>query len=389
MAATPREWGQALHRHITDHGGARLRGTVLHPDDALGEDYDVLVADDATSFLTHRLVAELTRRGRCVLGVFDPDDPEGKERLRDVGATDVIERDADPDELVGRIAALVADQPPRPPDPDELAPPAGPREPVRTGRLVAVAGASGGVGVTEAAVALAHLAGTPKRPAALIDADDCWAGLAQRVSCGLYPNVLAGAEALARGDQPLVGLLQPTLKRRVGLLAGVARDTAEVAGDELADVATSLADAVGVAVLDVAAASPSPGSRAATILARADDVVLVADAAPAGAARTLAWLAAAEPTVAAPRVRVAFNRSDPDRFRRRELTTEIARMAPVAGVWHLPTDARVSRAAWDGAAIPAGAYRQAVAALLAHVEPRVAPRRYRRWPWRRRGRSRP
>jgi hypothetical protein len=88
-------------------------------------------------------------------------------------------------------------------------------------------------------------------------------------------------------------------------------------------------------------------------------------------------------------VRVAFNRSDPDRFRRRELTTEIARMAPVAGVWHLPTDARVSRAAWDGAAIPAGAYRQALAALLAHVEPRVAPRRYRRWPWRRRGRSRP
>lgn len=392
MAATPREWGQALHRYIADHGGARLRGTVLHPDDALAEDYDVLVADDATSFLTHRLVAELARCGRSVLGVFDPDDPEGKERLRDVGATDVIERDADPGELVARVAALVATHPA--PAPAELEPPPPPERASRSGRLIAVAGASGGVGATEAAIALAQLAGTSKRPTALVDADDRWAGLAQRVGCGLYPNLLAGADALARGQRHPVDLLQATLKRRVGLLAGVPRDTAEVAGDELAEVAASLASALGVAVVDVSATPPGPAGAAsgpgtaAPTLARADAVVLVADPSPTGAARTLGWLAAAERAVAAPRVRVAFNRSDPDRFRRRELTAEIARVASVAGVWHVPADSRVSRAAWDGAAIPAGPYRHAVAALLAHVDPRLAPRRYRRWPWRRHGRSR-
>lgn len=387
MAATPREWGQALHRHLTDHGGARLRATVLHPDDALAEDYDVLVADDATSFLTHRLVAELGQRGRAVLGVFDPDDPEGKERLRDLGVADVVERDAGPAEILERLHALAGELPAERATGSETPLPSPPQRAHRTGRLIAVTGASGGVGASEIAVTLADLAGTPQAPAALIDADDRWAGLAQRLGCGLYPNVVAGADAVARGHADPADLLQCALLGRVRLLAGTRRDMAEVAGDDVADLAERLAGTHGVAVVDAPTGGRSPSMPTVTgaqrepsdaALTRADDVVVVADATPAGAGRALEWLAGNH-FVAPSRLRVVFNRSDAEPFRRRELTAEIARLAAVAAVWHIPADHRVTRAAWDGTSVAAGPYRRALAMLLAELDPALAPRPRRAW----------
>ena len=72
LAASPCDWARRLHRHVTDHGGALVRSTVLHPHDTLAEAYDVLVADDTTSFLTRNLVEQLRAQGRRILGVFDP-----------------------------------------------------------------------------------------------------------------------------------------------------------------------------------------------------------------------------------------------------------------------------------------------------------------------------
>lgn len=396
MAATPREWGQTLHRHLADHGGARLRATVLHPDDALAEDYDVLVADDATSFLTHRLVNELSRRGRAVLGVFDPDDPDGKERLRDLGVADVVERDAGPAEILERLTSLAAELPTARATATSEAPlPSPPQRSQRTGRLIAVTGVSGGVGTSEAAIALADLAGTLRAPAALLDADDRWATLAQRLGCGLYPNVVAGVDALAREHPDPTALLQPALAGRVGLLPGARRDAAEVAGEDLAELAEMAAESCEVAVVDAATADrhpappAGPGARPGPgpVLAQADDVVLVADASPAGAGRALDWLAANR-VVAPSRLRVLFNRSDAEPFRRRELNAEIGRLVGIAGAWHAPTDPRVGRAAWDGAGVAAGPYRRAVATLLADLDSRWAPARRRLRPaWRRGGRG--
>lgn len=388
MAATPREWGQTLHRHLADHGGARLRATVLHPDDALAEDYDVLVADDATSFLTHRLVAELGQRGRAVLGVFDPDDPAGKERLRELGVADVVERDAGPAEILDRLLALAGELPAEREGASDAPLPSPPQRRRRAGRLIAVTGVSGGVGTSEIALALADLASRPHAPAALIDADDRWAALAQRLGCGLYPNVVAGVDALVRTHGDPTELLQPALSGRVRLLAGTRRDAAHVAGEEVADLAERTAEACGVAVVDAAisgrrpAAATVPGAQtepSGAVLARADDVVLVADASPTGAGRVLDWLAGNH-LLAPSRLRVVFNRSDAEPYRRRELSAEIARLAAMAGVWHVPTDHRVGRAAWDGTRVPAGPYRRAVAALLADLDPRLAPRRRRMWP---------
>src|SRR5918998_3612317 len=71
VAASPRDWANRLRHHVADRGGARIRGTVLHCEDAVAESYDVFIADDTTSFLTRRLVTRLHGQGRLVLGVYE------------------------------------------------------------------------------------------------------------------------------------------------------------------------------------------------------------------------------------------------------------------------------------------------------------------------------
>ena len=108
LAVSAREWPDRIHRFLSDHGGARVRAQVLTPEDALAEEYQVLIIDDISSFLTPRLVAEVQRQGRLVLGVFDPSDsPDAKERLRECGVDQVLEADASADEFVVALRALV------------------------------------------------------------------------------------------------------------------------------------------------------------------------------------------------------------------------------------------------------------------------------------------
>ncbi|MDP9021694.1 MAG: hypothetical protein M3N57_03140, partial [Actinomycetota bacterium] len=108
IVVSPRDWAERLHRFVADHGGARVRARVLDAREALNDDYLVLVAEDLTSFLTPRLVAELRRRDRRVLGVYDPAEPWGRERLTEVGADEVIDLTATPEEFLRVIQALAA-----------------------------------------------------------------------------------------------------------------------------------------------------------------------------------------------------------------------------------------------------------------------------------------
>ena len=142
LAVSARVWPDRLHRFLADHGGARVRAQVLAPEDALAETYEVLIIDDVSSFLTPRLVQELQRRQRLVLGVFDPaDGQDGKERLRECGVDQVIESAASADEFVIAVRALVALAPHRrveePDEPSQLTP---------GGRLIAVGAPPGGCG---------------------------------------------------------------------------------------------------------------------------------------------------------------------------------------------------------------------------------------------------
>lgn len=385
VASTPREWGPALQRHLADHGGAHLRATVLHPDDALSEDYDVFVADDATSFLTQRLVAELHRRRRAVVGVFDPDDPDAKDRLRDLAVDAVVERHASCAEIVAAVREVA-------PAPEEVDAeldewlPAPPRT-APSGHVVAVVAASGGAGATEVAVGVAARTPDPVTPV-LVDADDAAPALAQRLGVGLYPNLVAAVDNHVRGRPCLDTAGQLALGGRAHVIAGAPPETAAVRPDELAGVVTALASArlvvVNLAPTVQALRGSQVGERlpaAPAVLRRADAALLVVVPSPTGVSRAVEWMAAASDLVAPTRLHLVVNRSPADRYRRGEIAAELCRVRAIAGVWHLPDDPRVGRAAWDAAAVPRGAFQRALDRLAAALpcSHAPAPRRPGRW----------
>mgnify|MGYP001947312541 CR=1 FL=1 len=389
IAATPRDWAGRLHRHVTDHGGARVRATILHPAEALTEHYDVLVVDDTTSYLTAHLVSELHQRDRRVLGVYDQDDPAGKGELLAVGVDDVIARTAAAQEFVAAVAALaelsgrreleelLGDRAERPPP---AAVPPTPR-----GTVVAVGAASGGCGATEVAAALAG--GRPD--AVLVDADAVAPSLAQRLGTAPYPNLSAAIDALARQRGALTDALIP-LPSGAALLPGCdPRQRVDVRAADVAAVTTTLARSTATVVVDVGArltagiAEPG-GNPGGAVVVAADAVVVVTLATPVGVTRLLDWLADVRALTAAVPLHVVVNRAPASPYRRAEVAGEIRRTFEPASLTFAPHDARVEAAAWAGELVGPGPFTRALAELADQVLPPLAtPARRGLWRWRR------
>src|SRR5215213_4746536 len=106
LVFSPEVWVEELHRHLSHHGGARVQQIVVEPSVALDEEYDVLVVSDRWPALTYGFVGAVHGRGRRVLGVFDPEEPAGKDHLVDLGVDATIAADADVTEFVAVICAL-------------------------------------------------------------------------------------------------------------------------------------------------------------------------------------------------------------------------------------------------------------------------------------------
>lgn len=386
LAASPREWAGRLHRHVTDHGGASVRATVLHPRDALVEDYDVFIADDCTSFLTRRLVEELHQRGRGVLGVYDADDPVGKGELADLGVDQAITRDAPPEEFLAAVRtlggaalrahadldALVRGVPPM------TAAPA-PVEPAQTparGPLIVVAGSGGGVGTSEVAVNLAAVLHRRDLSVVAVDADGVAPSLAQRVGAPPYPNIRAALEAFeehatldsglvaspASGLQVVPGLSNPDRwselrpAETVELLRALTVPDRHVlvdAGHRFEDLHTL--------------GGPGRYALPRTLLGAADAVIVIAHPSPVGMTRLLAWLAQTAELAAA--VHVVFNRAPQGAFKQSELITELTRTITPASLWLLPGDPRVEAAAWAGTIPTRGPFVKAIEAMAAGIVP--------------------
>lgn len=177
LVFSPERWVEELHRYLADHGGARVRQIVVEPSVALDEEYDTLVVSDRWPALTHGLVDALHQRSRGVLGVFDPDEPAGKDHLLGLGVDATIAADSPMAEFVTALAEL---------GPRELASDlrgrgagtAGGES--RTaldeaagspGRLTVVGGPRGS-GVTEVALALAAAVARRRESAVLVDAHE-------------------------------------------------------------------------------------------------------------------------------------------------------------------------------------------------------------------------
>jgi MinD-like ATPase involved in chromosome partitioning or flagellar assembly len=375
LVFSPEPWVERLHRHLADHGGARVRQIVLDPTLALEEHYDALVVSHRWPGLTHRLVAAVGERGRSVLGVFDPDEPAGRDHLRALGVDHVVAAD----EPVTRFVELLGELPRSRSD----AWPAAPGPELRVDRAahaaagVVVTGGAG-AGVTEVALALAH-AGSRRRATVLVDARERGGALAVRLGLPLEPGLRDAVEAVEHAAGTLSDALTH-VATRFDVLPGVTTGAlAPAAPHEVQGVVAALVATGRAPVVD---ASADDGAGRA-LLADADAVVFVAAAAPTGVAHALAW-ASEHPALFPTTTHLVLNRAPRERFRRAELERELVRTLGPTKVWFLPTDARVDDAAWDGALVRRGPFVvgvERIAAALAAAVPshdRHVPRRRRK-----------
>lgn len=372
LAATPRAWARRLHAHVADHGGALVRVTVLRPREAREERYDVLVVDDVTSYLDAALVRELQAQGKAVLGLFDPEDPDGKGRLVELAVDVVLPADTEPDELLAAAAALRSRASTR------VGPPHRPTE-APSAPVLAVGAAPGGHGATEVAIELAA-ARARHGHVVLVDGDDHAPGLAARLGLSLHPNILTAADAVQRDTGGLVACLTPLARGgRLAVLSGLAAAgdwhhlPSEAAGRVLrglAAVRDTVVVNVGAMVEDVATTRGGRFRLTRDGLGAATQLVAVTLPQPAAVARTADWLAAVNKVADLPTT-LAVNRCGGAR-EAHEVAAEICRHVPLDRWVAIPHDPRVTRAAWRGTRVVHGPFRKAVARLAAATATEVA-----------------
>jgi cellulose biosynthesis protein BcsQ len=360
LAASARDWPDRIHRFLADHGGARVRAQVLTPEDALAEDYQVLIIDDVCSFLTPRLVDTVQRRRRQVLGVFDPaDSPDAKERLRECGVDQVIESDASADEFVVALRALVVLAPETPSD---IAPVAEVR-PLRD--VIAVGAPPGGCGATEVAISLAlHL--TRFGPTVLIDLDETAPAIAQRLALAMLPNLRSAIDAVTHRNESLEAALQSI--GRLDVLTGLSsdRDWIEIRAHEVREVLDELIARYRFAVVNVGSqlgeVAHGSGGRFAisrTGIGMVDQILMISLPSPVSVSRLASWYLQARDLNPSAVATVVVNRAPRSKYRRAELKQEIERATGVRDIGFLPEDPQLRSASWSGEQVSGGRFYRA------------------------------
>jgi MinD-like ATPase involved in chromosome partitioning or flagellar assembly len=375
LVFSPEGWVEEVHRHLSHHGGARVRQIVVEPAVALDEEYDVLVVSDRWPALTFGFVGAVHERGRSILGVFDPEEPAGKDHLLELGVDATIAADADVVEFVTSVREL------RPVGaavgqahhgasraPDE-------RDEGR-GALLAVCGPRGS-GVTEVALGLA-VALARRRAVLLLDAHEAAPALAGRLGLGLEPNLGNAVDACAHGvgslddATVLVGQGRGSLRAVPGHPSAIA--AAQVSTHDVLDVVAEARREHDIVVVDLEARSAS----ARAITHEASAVVGVAGASPVGIVRALEWVLDDLGASVSPPLHLLVNRAPRGRFRQEEIRAEIERTIRPRSLGWCPQDRAVELAAWDGDPVGRGAFRAACERLAARVVPDGASDRRRR-----------
>lgn len=361
FAASARPWAGALHRFLADHGGARVRAIIMGPEEAVVESYHALLIDDVCSFLTPRLVDQVRRHGRLVVGVYDArDGTDAKRRLLDCGVDDAIEADAGPDEFLDVVRAVLDMAPYAPLPPDSI-----PGE--RKGEVIVVGAPPGGCGASEVAVALAGRAG-----ALLIDADDVAPSLAQRLGAPVLPNLRTAIDVVYHQSGSLDDVI---VDAGVDLLAGIATgdDWGQLHPGEVEAVVTEAAARRSSVVVNIGSGLERPQvgegrfGLARALVRTADRIVGVGLPHPIGLARLVRWAAEAISLSPDTPLVLAINRIDRSPYRRTEIENELGHTLPGVPVLFVPEDKRVTEAAWAGTPVPKGPFRRAVDRLGAEV----------------------
>lgn len=384
LVFSPETWVEGLHRYLTDHGGARVRQVVMDPTLAFDEEYGTIVVSHRWPALTRGFVDGLHRRGRTALGVFDPEEPGGKEFLISLGVDRALPSDASMAEFVDALTALAPDRPQPVPSAADLdvvvdggAIEAHADAGAHRRRPVAVGGTPG-AGVTEVAIGLAAALVARGERAVLVDADEVVPSVAQRLGLPIEPNVRSAIEAVEYGMGSLdATLARPT--RGLEVLCGLPNVDAwsQVRPSEAIDVLDHLARSRRHVIANLASRLEDVGrggqgrygiSRA--VVTEAASLVGVAPATPVGVSRLLGWVADVRALNPGAPVHLVVNLARTrDAFRRAEIEQEISRTFEPFSMSFVPQDPRVDTAAWAGTMVANGPFTRAVAGLAATVMP--------------------
>ncbi|MDP8962265.1 MAG: hypothetical protein M3N32_11710 [Actinomycetota bacterium] len=389
IVVSPRDWAEQLHRFVADHGGAIVRARVLDAREALEDAWTVLVAEDLTSFLTPRLVDELHRRDRRVLGVYDPDEPWGRDRLVELGVDETAPLTTPPEDLVRIIAALASSvqldhelsslvwdsSPGSKPSLEAAARSEAPLAPV-----IAVGGPPGGVGATEVAIGVAAELGRRGQRCVLVDGDEVAPSIAQRLGLPLHPNVRTAIDVVEHRTGGLLETLADVPAAGTQALCGLPnpRDWPEVRASELLAVVEELAVRFEHLVVNTSHAiedlsglgGPPRFGLTRALLACADQIVAVGGSTPVGVARLLDWVADLRALAPRTPLHVALNKAPDEGFKRSELNHEICRSVAVSAITFLPFDEKVEQASWDGTLVPSGGFTRSLVGLADAVAPK-------------------
>jgi MinD-like ATPase involved in chromosome partitioning or flagellar assembly len=360
LVFTAEPWVEELHRHLSDHGGARVRSLVVEQSIALEESYDVLVVSHRWPALTRAFVADIHARGRRVLGVHDLAESASRAHLAAVEVDAVIETDAGPDAFVRSLVALGSQR--------------GPNARVgvaaltpRAGRLIVVGGPPG-VGRTEVAIELA-IATARASTAVLVDCDDVAPGIVQRLALSLEPNLRTAIDAVEHGRGDLAAALLTEERTRLAIVGGIPNPAgwAQVRPGEVIRVVDRLGETFDDVVADGAGSLQDlggpPRGRFATaqaLVREADVIVAACDASPVGVSRLLAWAVEARSFAPSTPIVVVANRSPSSAFRRGELYDEINSSIDVIDVVFVGLDQRVADAAWAGTPVARGRFTRSL-----------------------------
>jgi hypothetical protein len=354
---TPEVWVEELHRHLTDHGGARIRQIVVEPDVALEEEYDVLVVSHRWAALTHGFVSEIHARARLVLGVFDREEPGARGHLVSLGVDDVIESDRGPGAVTEALRRLRTRRSART-NTDVVS-----RTEPRRGRVVLVGGPPA-TGRTEIALQLASTLGAP-----VVDADDVSPSVAARLQLPVEPNLRTAIDAVEHGHGELTDALITVARTPLTVCPGLPNPSgwSQVRPGEVVRVVDQIAREMPFVVVDSAAPLEdlvmTPRGRngvARALMTEADVIVGVCLANPVGLARFLSWSVEVRYLAATTPLLVVVNRATSSRFERGELYDELTRSLHAVDVVFASEDRRVHDAMWDGRMPRNGPFTRAV-----------------------------
>ena len=355
FAASARPWPDRLHRFVLDHGGGRIVDRVLTADQIEDLRCEAILIDDVCSFLTPNLVQRLKGKGVEVVGVFAPEDgSHAKRRLLECGISDVIEADATPEEFLAKVSSTLDHRAVGP----DLNPP-------RSSILsIGVTSATEGVGVTEVAVGLAF-ALSRRTGAVLVDLDQNWPSVAQRLGLAVHPNLLTVLDAvLHRSRHSDSGMLTVEGLHIVGGRADLNRGIS-VGKAEILSLMYWLPEVADVAVADL-----GPLSRVPPGVAREfSTLIAVGSPDPVGVGRVstvVESLRDRDQSVVA-----VLNQTRRGSYVRSEAVAELGRVHPTLPILTLPYGREVADAAWNGEPVGRGRFSRGLEAMADLIEKAV------------------